>query len=436
MKTNVKQLLQAKLVQSTSLFFAGGILNKAVPFLLMPVLTRYLSAADYGVLGVFQVLVGFASPLMHLNLRGAINRFYFDRDEIDFPRFVGNCIYLITVATVVVSLLLWVLAGPIGRIANYPPEWLWAVVAMGYGTALTMIILGIWQVRQQAGPFITFQFLQTLTNFALSIWLVVGLHQSWQGRITGQVFTLLAFGCLAVLVLDLRRWVSARPSFSYMRRALAFGAPLIPHALGAVTVALINRIFLAHYKGLDAAGIYTVSFQIALVLQLMADSFNRAWVPWFFGKLQEHRASMLRKIVIGTYAYNGVIILLALLAGLVAPWFLSFFVGPEFAPAGKYVLLLAMGFAFDGMYKMVTTYIFYTKRTYLLAFITLPVAVVNIGLNFLLVPRWGLLGAAWATMLSYLLTYLATWLVASRIYSMPWGLGMTATAPPGGRDEP
>jgi O-antigen/teichoic acid export membrane protein len=189
-----------------------------------------------------------------------------------------------------------------------------------------------------------------------------------------------------------------------------------------MVIALIDRLFIAHYNGLRDAGIYTVSYQIALVLQFATDSFNRAWVPWLYERLKQGQPSVLLKLVKATYLYNAVVLVCALLLGAAAPWILSVFAGDRYAESSRYVLLLALGFAFEGMYKMVTNYIFYSKKTFLLAYITGGTALLNIGLNFWLIPRYGIMGAAVATVISYFTSFIATWLCATRCYRLPWRL--------------
>jgi O-antigen/teichoic acid export membrane protein len=424
MSSIFRQLLPGRVVQSTSVYFIGEILTRIVPFLLMPVLTRYLSPEHYGLFGVFQVLFGIAGPVIHFGVSGAVSRFYFDRDDKDFsfPVFIANCLYITSAAALIVGLLTVIFAVPLGHLASFPPEWLWTIVVVAFGNSVGMVLLGLWTVRQQAQAFISFVFIRTLINFGLATILVVYFHFGWEGPVLAQVITICAFAVIAVLILAYKGWIKLGWNTRYAVEAVKFGAPLIPHAIGFMVIALIDRLFIAHYNGLRDAGIYTVSYQIALVIQTATDSFNRAWVPWLYEKLKQEKYSVLRKIVKVTYLYNAAVLISAVLLGISAPLILSFFVGNKYTEASRYVLLLALSFAFEGMYKMVTNYIFFSKKTYLLAYITGGTALGNIGLNFWLIPRYGIMGAAVATVVSYFASFIVTWIVAARCYRLPWGL--------------
>ncbi len=424
MSTMFIQLPPMNLLRPTSVYFLGEVLNRLVPFLLIPVLTRYLTPDEYGIVGLFAVVLGIIGPLSHLNLAGAVGRFYFEREASisDFPNFIANCLYLSTAGAIVIGLLALTFADPIGSLSSFPPSWLWSVIVVSYGNSLGLVILGLWQMRQQARPYILFMFLRTVMNFGLAITLVVYYGFNWTGPIVAQVLSMSIFGVVAIWLLVRGGWIKLGWNRQYAKLALSFGLPLIPHAIGSLLVALVDRVFISHACGLAGVGIYTVSYQISMVVLFATDSFNRAWVPWFYQKLTERDPRTLARIVRATYFYFLAVLTATVLFGLLIPPALKYFVGVQYAESSKYVLLLAIAFAFQAMYKMVTNYIFFSKRTYLLAYITGAVAVFNISLCILLIPRYHLYGAAVATLLSYLATFIVTWIVAARCYAMPWRL--------------
>jgi O-antigen/teichoic acid export membrane protein len=153
---------------------------------------------------------------------------------------------------------------------------------------------------------------------------------------------------------------------------------------------------------------------------LIQDSFNKAWVPWLFAQLKKGNENNKKRIVKITYIYFGAIILLALLLSATAPWFLNFFVGEEFKEAGKYVFWIAIGYAFNGMYKLVGNYIFYAEKTKYLAWITFLTAILNIIFTYLLIKLNGPVGAAQATALAFFISFVLTWILSSKVYKMPW----------------
>ena len=207
---------------------------------------------------------------------------------------------------------------------------------------------------------------------------------------------------------------------TYVKDALVFGIPLIPHAFGGWVITWIDRIFINSMVSVAATGIYTVGYQVGMIIGLLAISFNRAWTPFLFEKLKENNSASKLRIVKFTYLYGVGIIVLALALSLVAPWFLEFFVSKDFHCAYKYVFWIALGYAANGMYFMVVNYIFYVKKTYILAWVTFFSAGINIVLNYFFIKANGAIGAAQATTITFFISFILTWILSARVYKMPW----------------
>ena len=138
-----------------------------------------------------------------------------------------------------------------------------------------------------------------------------------------------------------------------------------------------------------------------MIISLLAHSFNLTWSPFLFEKLKVNNYPSKVKVVKFTYLYDGGIILLVLVLSFIAPYFLKFFVSQYFYSAYKYVLWIVLGYAFQGMYFMVVNYIFYVKKTYILACITFLSAGVNFVLNYFFIKANGAIGAAQVTTITF-----------------------------------
>jgi O-antigen/teichoic acid export membrane protein len=174
--------------------------------------------------------------------------------------------------------------------------------------------------------------------------------------------------------------------------------------------------------GVSETGIYTVGLQIGMILEVAASSFNRAYVPWLYARLSANDAAVKVRIVRFTYVYFVVILASAGAVALAAPWFLGHFVGERFRGAYTYTAWTALGCAFSGMYYMVANYIFFSNKTHILAAVTLVTAVANVGLSYVLIRANGPTGAAQATALASLASFVLTWALSARVYKMPWNL--------------
>lgn len=408
-------LLRSTLLRSSAAYAGSNLLNRAVPFLLLPVLTRYLSPEDVGITAMYVAAVGLVAPLVGVCTDAAISRRFFDRDQLDFPRYVATCLWVVACTGLVLTALLALLARPLAPLLAVPAGWVWTIAAVAAGRYLVAVALGMWQVRGRPGPYALFSFALTVLGLGISVYLVVAREWGWQGRVVGEIASQLLLGALGLAVLLRGGWVRGGVDRGYLRDALKYGGGLVPHLYGGLLIITTDRLFLTHMVGVRETGVYMVGIQVALLLGVAQQSFNQAWSPWLFGVLKANRPGTLRRVRRLTRIYNVAILGAAVSLAALAPWLLGFLVGPEFRGASRFVLWLALATAFEGMYKMVVSQIFYAGRTHWLAWITFGTGVVNVGLNWLLISRNGAVGSAQATACAMLLSYLLTLWLSRRV---------------------
>lgn len=418
----IKLLFKSTLIQSAGVYTLANVINAAIPFLLLPVLTRYLTPADYGMVSMYGVLISFVTPFVGFNVEGAVARQYYERDQVDMTVYVSSCFAILLCSTVAVFIIFNALAAPLSRLTTVPQQWLWTVVLVCFMQFICRMVLVLWQVRVMPSRYGTFQILQTGLNAGLSVVLVVVVGMAWQGRLIGQIIAVFVFAGIALVILFRDGWLKFEVNKQYLRNALNFGVPLIPHTLGGVIITMTDRLFITKMVGLEATGLYTVGYQIGMIISILQDSFNKAYVPWLYERLKMDDITIKIRLVKITYLYFIVIIGISLLLGLIAPWFLAFFVGKQFTDSAIFVVWIALGYAFNGMYKMVVNYIFYAQKTAILAWITFATALVNVVLNYIFISFNGAIGAAQATTLTFALSFVATWLFSNKAYKMPWSL--------------
>jgi len=205
------------------------------------------------------------------------------------------------------------------------------------------------------------------------------------------------------------------------KNALSFGLPLIPHAIGGILFTSIDRFFLTNLIGLEQTGNYSVAYQIGAIISLITISFNSAYVPWLFDKLNRSDFEIKKRIVTFTYIYFALLILGAIFLLLFFPIIVSRFVGKGFLNINTYSTFIVFGFVFQGMYFMVTNYIIYAQKTYIQAIITISIGLVKLPITYFGILWLGAIGASISYCLTFFLFFIATWILSSRVYKMPWG---------------
>jgi len=414
----------SSLMGGAGIYLAASLINASIPFLLLPILTRYLEPSEYGAVAMFSVWGSMAGALCGLSVHGAAIRKYFDykNPDAEIGDFVCACVIVLVVSSLAFLIFLIPLGSFLSDIMGLPELWLYLGVLYAFCNFLMRLRLGQWQVRKEPIRFGVFQISTSLLNMILSIALVVFLSMGVTGRLSGQVFSALFFGLVGLWLLwrdGLLRW-SWRPDL--VREALHFGVPLMPHVIGAFFLLTIDRAVIGSQLGLDAAGYYMVAVQFAMVLGLLLDSVNRAYVPWLYEKLKKDIYTEKILVVKASYAYGLFLLLCTVAAFLVGGDVLVFVAGEKYKPAAQVIGWLVLAKAFHGMYYTATGYIFYAKKTGLVAKITVFCGAINVLFLFVFIEHFGLIGASWAMCLSMLLQWLITWKVAASVIHMPWSM--------------
>jgi O-antigen/teichoic acid export membrane protein len=417
---NFKKAITSTLFKSAGIYIFTNIINAAIPFFLMPILTRYLSPNDYGITAVFNVLIGVMLPFIGLNVNSVVVTRYFKEDSINFAKFVSSCFVILFTTTIIMTIIITNFNMQIAKLVDFPANWLWVIVVTTFAQFTISILLIILRSSIQPKTYALVQILQTIMNVTLSLLLIVILHFNWQGRIIAQTITVTFFSLISFIMLYKNKWLVWSYKKEYIIDALKFGIPLIPHALAGALMAASDRIIITKLIGLSEAGIYSVGVQIGMVIGILESSFNLAYSPWLFKKLSKITHETKIKIVKFSYIYMMIMIIIAILFSLSIPFFLYYFIGEKFYGANIIILWISLGYAFNGMYKIVVNYIFFVEKTYILAWITFASAILHIVVTYYGVLYFGMVGAGYATTFTFFVSFIMTWILSEKVYPMPW----------------
>jgi len=414
----VYKIFNSSLFRASGIYTVTSIINAGIPFLLLPILTRYLSPEDYGIVTMFSLLVSIFGVFTGLSVHGAINRVYFEKD-INFKEYVANCIFILFISSILTFIVVFAIKGFISNISGVPENWVLIAVILSFFQFLILSNLAIYQARMKAKEYAILQIGQSLLNVLFTILFVVIIGFKWEGRLLSQFLTVFIFGIFSFIIIY-KYWTEWSINKNYIKHALKFGVPLMPHTIGGMLMVSTDRFIITNILGLKEAGIYTAGLQVGMIIQLFADSFSRAYAPWLFEKLNQNYYNTKIKIVKFTYIYFIVIILFALILAISAPFLMKLLVGKSFYESSSVVLWIALGGAFNGMYYMVTNYIFYAYKTYLLTWITLFSGLINVPLTYLLTKNFGIIGSGMSYSLVLFLFFLLTFILSAKVYKMPW----------------
>ncbi|UNK38233.1 oligosaccharide flippase family protein [Shinella sp. H4-D48] len=414
-----RKVAALKLFQNSLLYLIGNIMNGLVPFLLLPILTRYLSPAELGLVVNFQLLFAVLVAFTSLNLHGSISVEYFKGHSAAFPSYVAACLVILIAAGTIAISLLQILA-PYLDFLELSKEWIFWCAVSAIASGGSSILLVLWQAAERPLPYIAFQFAQVVANAVISVLLVVTFEAGADGRIIGLTAPVTLFGVLAVGWLILSGRAAGRVGWEDVSRALRFGLPLLPHAVAGIALAQGDRFIIGQRLGYHDAGVYSVAMQLMLPLIMVADAINRALSPWIFRRLKQRFHSHVAAVQLSFVflCIGGSCLYVAVLS-------LSFdyLLGDAFHDALMYVYLLLPGAVAASVYFAVVNPLFYAGRTELLAAVTFSGALVYALAGWSIAGVYGGLGLAAVYSLVSIGQTLAVFLLSQKINKVPMAAG-------------
>ena len=417
-----------RLARHSAIYGLGGLVSRILAVFLLPLYTRYLSPSDYGKVETLIALTTVVGIALALGIGSAFFRFYFDsRDPADRRRVLRTSFWFVmgmatlglTVGVALSSEISHFLFGTTkdARLVAASFVGLWA--GMNWAQ-----LTNLFRVEERSVAFVTASLANIFITVGATLVLVVALDKGPIGVIVGNFTGTLTV--YAVLVFYRREQLGLEFDRHLLREMNRFGLPLVPSALFLWVTNFSDRIFLAKLADTQEVGLYSVGVRIASALVLLLTAFRLAW-PAFAYSIDDDREARRTYAFVLTY----VVVVTSWVAtglALLSPWIVDWIAAPAFASSSRVVGPLAFSTVAFAGYLVVAIGVGRAKRTQFNWVVTGAAAAVNVALNLLLIPPYGMMGAAIATIAAYSTMFVGMAWWAQRIYPVPYQWRRVATA--------
>jgi len=384
-----------------AVYLIGTVLSRVAGFVMLPVYTRVLTPRDYGVMEMLAYTTDVLTFLVGLGVSTALTRHYYRYDsEAERHALVSTAALLLFVLFVAVAIPVLVFAQPITSLLLKPDEpalfvrLSMAILVLGVAIDVPMTVM---RARQESHQVVLWGALRLLLAIGCNLVLVVWLRMGVLGVLVSTLISSAVVG--GYLVTRLLRVTGIRFSGAMARALVTFGAPFAIWELGSFVLHFSDRFFLNAYGTLDAVGLYSLSYKIAIVIPFFVTGpFSSIWLP---KALEIERREGLGAIPILSAIqrhYNLLLICIALGMSLFAWDAIRIGTGPAFHGASAPIPVLAMAMIFFGYRQIAQIGVIIRDRPGLVARSTGVAAATVLALNWVLIPRYGAMGAAFATL--------------------------------------
>ncbi|MBA4287959.1 MAG: hypothetical protein C0439_03130 [Pseudomonas sp.] len=406
-------------LRDSLIYGLASILSRGLAIFLLPIYTRVLSPADYGVYDLLVTLVALANLVVALEVSQGLARYWADTgDAAERIRFASTALLFTLGMYLTICGLALVFAEPftallMGDVAYVDAFRLGMTFVVLNGLYYLVLNQFRWEFRSREFAFISLGYAVLTLVFALGF--CVLLDWGLEGVLLAQIAATLI--CLLVALWRLRS--SFRPVFDTdaLQRMLAFSLPLVPSGVAIFTSLYINRFALLQYASIEEVGLYGLATRIAGLITLLILGVQAALTPLVYqhAKLPETPGQVAR-----LFSWFAAVALLGCLGlGLLASELVYLFATADYASAAPLVSILAPALLLSQMYVFAPG-IGIRKKTLYQLVVTLSAAAVSMLANWILVPVFGMTGAAWATLLSSVVFLWGWFWVSQRLYPVPY----------------
>lgn len=377
------------------IYTISNVIIKGMAFLTTPIFTRIMSQAEYGSFSNISSWGNIISIVATLSLYSSISRAKYDYSEkideyMSTITVIGSLFTLIIWAILETNIELW------EKFFDMDKLYIRSIMLYALFMPAVQTLITKHRMYNEYKRVVVLTLVTLMVTTSASLVLTCVLPNKLSGRV---------FGTYAVIaVVDIIFWIyivarGKKVSFKMCKYACALSLPLLVHELSSVLLNSSDRIIINQLCGETDAALYSIAYTISLIITVVMSSVNQAWVPWFFDKLSEENTSDIKKVV---PIYITVFTVGCVGLMLVGPELVLIFGGKAYMEAIYVIPPVCFAVELQFVYTLYVNIEFYLKKNHFISIATLLATVVNIVLNYLLIPKFSYIAAAYTTIIGYL----------------------------------
>jgi O-antigen/teichoic acid export membrane protein len=422
---NTVSLIQ-NLVKSSGIYALASLTSPLVALLLTPFLTHHLSHSTYGALAVLNTVITLVAGVTELGLHSAFLRAYtYDYEtERDRAYVLSTVVILLSLTSIPVVIVGSIAAPQLSVLLVNSSSFSDSIRLAAFVILLqNLTIPGFWWLRAENRA--AFSSILSLLNLfataAATIVLVGTLHMGIAGALiaTGAGYAVVVICTIPIIL----RHAGLRLRFDITWKLLTFGVPNVINLLSGWVLQLSDRYLLGHLGSLSQTASYAVAYSLGgIATSIIIAPFSLAWWSVIYTIAKKDDASRVFQLI---FRWFSIVLLLATFGiSLLGLSVLDIFFPPAYHSAAPVIPIIAVSTAFSGIYLVVSLGLSIQRKTWLAAILFSSSALLNVGINIILIPPYGAMGAAIATLVAYAVLALMGYIANQRIFPVPFEIGL------------
>ncbi len=407
-------------VKNSFIYLVPVIVGNLVPIVTLPIFTRILTAGDYGVLALAQIYAIFVSGIANVGLTNIYNRNYFQyREKKESAELLYSTLLFVGATLSVCAVVTFFYKAPLSRFVIGSPEhgrllfWAFCANAM---IGLKTYYFTYLRNSEEAKIFVRYTVYEFLLSVALSLYLVAYMKVGVIGLVWGQLLAgIVIFILLATRVL---RILPVTFNWKVLKYSLKLGYPSTPSIFFKVVSNQFDKYMIGLMATVSAVVIYSIGTKIAYTVFAFMTAMENVFIPNMYKKMFDLGEKGGEQVGRYLTPFVYVSISIALLCSLFAEEVIIILTPESFHGAIDIVIILAMFYGTLFFGKM--PQLIFAKKVFLSTLLNVSRVILNVAFNIPFIIKWGAIGAAWATLLSGLISGLIYFMVSQHYYEIKW----------------
>lgn len=420
----VDRLRNSRLIRDTFLYTVTDAFGKAISFIILPFLSYYLTPDDLGLATNFSVLTSITVLLAGNVMVNALPYFYYEQNIEQRRSFISNLLFLCFGICLVLLLAIFLFQNTAVSYLKLNFNVILFAIPVTLAQLLQNANLVLCRLEERPKLFALYQVSYLVLHVGLIVLLVIVLRLGGYGRIYADIIAFIVMSLFHLYRLIKAGYIEFRINYGHIKDLLKFGIPLLPHSLSFWLKGGADKIIITNFCGLYQNGLYSMALTMNSIYNLVSNALMNAYVPSLQKRLSEVNPDDMenekKKVVKQNYLIIAMFSAIAILSIGVAWYILYYLVEPKYQESFKFVPLLILGQWIYCIYNLSIQFVYKQKKTITLGLITFTGSVIQIGLTWLFVKFFGMIGVAYSAVIGSLLISLGVFVYSNKIYPMPW----------------
>jgi len=419
--TKKKESRSELLAHNVLVFGLAMIISKLITFILSPIYTRYFTPTEYGLFDLSLTAVSVIAPLGMLGASDALFRYYFEEKNLSFrSALISNGLRFVSYFSLIISILILLFNDQIAKIYLGSSDhviYINLIALIVFLNNIANITQAILRMENNRKMITKVTIIQAALTFIFSILFVVILELNMESILITQAITL----TIVIYITGKYGWKyinlkKLKLNKNIMKQILEYGIPLTPVFLGYWILKASDRLIINHYHGASLVGIYAVGAKLSGIANLFQSIFAKGWQYFSFSTMDDDDAHIIYGKIFDIIFFIAILTINFLV--FYSDFIFKIIFDERYYEAWVIVPLLTVG-PFVMILKWISSIGFQIKKkTYYDTIIIFIASAINILLNFLLIGKYNIMGAAVATVISYAILLFCSYWLGNKLFEI------------------